>query len=210
MLIGSFDPTTHAFANHQLKMGIYAFKAQGIAADRSDHLWMSANGTYAYQFDPYTSVSENYQKAVSGSQIAWSWYRGHAAASSSSPGNSSTTASTDLYRHVHSDAVAGVGDHGAIPPRAASLGSPIRTTTPSACSIRPPAIPPISPSLHPARPLGPSPRARPRAVLHRAERRPTAGSTPSPTPSPSTLTPDRQHSCPGGCTAGPDGDIWSH
>ena len=67
-VIGSFDPSSHTFAKHALKMGVYAFKAQGIAVDRSDHLWMSANGSYAYQFNPSNSTSLNYQKAVSGSE----------------------------------------------------------------------------------------------------------------------------------------------
>jgi streptogramin lyase len=66
--IGSIDPSTGALAYHSLRQGIYAFKAQGIAVDPADHLWMSANGTYAYQYDPSTSTSENYQKYVSGSE----------------------------------------------------------------------------------------------------------------------------------------------
>jgi streptogramin lyase len=66
--IGSFDPARGAFAYHALNMGIDAFKAQGIAADRAGHLWMSANGTYAYQYDPSDGSSEHYRQSVSGSE----------------------------------------------------------------------------------------------------------------------------------------------
>jgi streptogramin lyase len=66
--IGSFDPATGHFAYYTLNQGIYAFKAQGIAVGPNDHLWMSANGTYAYQFDPATSTSENYEQPVGGAE----------------------------------------------------------------------------------------------------------------------------------------------
>jgi streptogramin lyase len=67
-LIGSFDPSSHTYNYYTLNQGIFAFKAQGITVDHLGNLWMSANGTYAYKFDPTNKASENFERDVSGSE----------------------------------------------------------------------------------------------------------------------------------------------